>query len=72
MNSYRSHGQHLKVMLEMLEKGRFISRQQAARYFDCSEDTITNWLNELRDEGHEIHFSRSLQRYVLKKNDDKK
>jgi len=60
-------------MLNMLEKGRFISRSQTARLFDCSEDTITNWINELRDNGYDIRYSRSLQKYTLiKKNDQKK
>lgn len=71
MNSYRSHQHNLLRILEMLEKGRFISRRQAARLFDCTEGTITIWLNELREDGHEIHYSRSLQKYVLKKNDRK-
>jgi biotin operon repressor len=57
----------------MLEKGRFISRAQAARLFDCSEDSITNWLNELRENGYKIRYSRSLQKYTLiKKNEPKK
>lgn len=71
MNSYRSHGQELKIVLEMLEKKRFISRQHAARYFGCSEDTITNWINQLREQGYVIYYSRSLQRYVIK-NEEKK
>jgi hypothetical protein len=57
-------------MLNMLEKGRFISRTQAAQLFDCREGTITVWLNELREDGHEIHYSRSLQKYVLHKKEN--
>ncbi|MDO8992218.1 helix-turn-helix domain-containing protein [Daejeonella sp.] len=72
MNSYRSHQQNLLRILEMLEKGRFISRRQAARLFDCTEGTITIWLNELREDGHKIHYSRSLQKYVLNKKNDLK
>ena len=67
MNSYRSHKQNLQKMINMIEKGRFISRRQAALQFECSEDSITNWINELREEGHAIHYSRSLQKYVLDK-----
>lgn len=73
MNSYRSHKNDLLRMLAMLEKGRFISRRQAALQFGCSEDSITNWINDLKEEGHQIYYSRSLQKYVLsKKNDPKK
>ncbi len=67
MSSFRVHQQNLSRMLNMLDKGRFISRSQAARLFDCTEGTITLWLNELRTDGHEIHYSRSLQKYVLDK-----
>ena len=57
----------------MLEKGRFISRRQAAALFGCTEGTITIWLNELREDGHDIHYSRSLQKYQLvKKNEGEK
>jgi len=72
MNSYRSHQQNLIRILEMLEKGRFISRRQAARLFDCTEGTITIWLNELREDGHKIQYSRSLQKYVLNKKNELK
>ncbi|MEJ7780780.1 MAG: helix-turn-helix domain-containing protein [Daejeonella sp.] len=73
MSSFRSHQQNLLRMLNMLEKGRFISRGQAARLFDCSEDTITNWISELKEDGHDIRYSRSLQKYILhKKNEQKK
>ena len=59
-------------MLEMLEKGRFASRAKAAGVFGCTEGTITKWLNELREDGHKIHYSRAMQKYILEKNDRKK
>jgi len=59
-------------MLNMLEKGRFISRRQAAQVFGCTKGTITIWLNELREGGQEIRYSRSLQKYVLGKKSEKK
>ncbi|MEJ7778750.1 MAG: helix-turn-helix domain-containing protein [Daejeonella sp.] len=67
MSSFRSHQENLLRMVNMLEKGRFISRRQAARLFECTERTITIWLNELREAGHDIQYSRSLQKYVLHK-----
>ncbi len=73
MNSFKSHKQNLQLILEMLDKGRLISRRQVARQFGCSEDSITNLINELREEGYSIHYSRSLQKYILhKKNEPKK
>lgn len=70
MSSYRTHKQTLDTMLRMLEKGRLISREQAARLFGCRKETISIWINELRGAGHKIHFSRSLQKYVLLKKND--
>lgn len=67
MSSYRSHKQTLDTMLSMIEKGGLISRRQAARFFSCSEDSITNWINELREQGHDVYYSRSLQKYLLRK-----
>jgi len=40
MSSSRVHQENLLRILNMLEKGRFISRGQAARLFECSEDSI--------------------------------
>ncbi|MEJ7778997.1 MAG: hypothetical protein WKF68_05355 [Daejeonella sp.] len=67
MCSYRSHQQSLLRMLKMLEKGRLLSRRQATQLFGCTEGTITAWLNELREDGYNVHYSRSLQKYVLQK-----
>ncbi len=67
MNSYRTHKQTLKIMLSMVETGKLLSRKQAARYFGCREGTISTWLNQLREDGNVIRYSRSLQRYILLK-----
>lgn len=71
MSSSRTHQRILLRIITMLKKGRFLSRGQAARLFNCTEQTITVWLNELREDGHQIRYSRSLQRFVIK-NDLKK
>lgn len=67
MRSYRSHKQNLAIILDMVEKGRLISRKQAARLFRCTEKTITDRIKELKEDGHEIHYSRSLKKFILKK-----
>lgn len=73
MSDYLSHQEILNRILSMLEKGRLLSRRQGARLFDCDEDTFTNWINQLRKSGHQIRYSRSLQKYTLvKKNEQKK
>ena len=66
MRSYQSHKRNQAILLEMIEKGRLISRQQAARFFHCSEKTITARLNELKEEGNDIHYSRSVKKFILK------
>ncbi|WP_169303313.1 hypothetical protein [Pedobacter cryophilus] len=47
----------------MIKKGRLISRNYAANYFNCTPETIGKWINELKEEGHLIKYSRSLQKY---------
>lgn len=66
MRSYRVIGQDINRMLEMLEKGRLLSRKQAAQHFNCSEKTITSWIKVLKELGHQVHYSRSLKKYLLK------
>ena len=70
MGSFRTHRYRLKQLLNMLERGRLLSRKQAAMLFGCSERSVTSWLNELREE-HDIRYSRALQRYILIKEDKK-
>ncbi len=67
MRSYRSHSEDMIHLLDMLEKGRLVSRKQAAKLFGCSEKTVTAWIQECREKGHDIHYSRALQKYILKK-----
>ncbi len=57
----------MESLLNILEKGRLISRKQAAQLFGCSEKTVTAWVKELQENGNDIHYSRALQKYILKK-----
>lgn len=71
MRSYSSHHEDLTKLLDILEKGRLISRNQAAKLFGCSEKTVTAWIKELQGKGHDIYYSRALQKYILKKSEKK-
>ncbi|MES2875455.1 MAG: HTH domain-containing protein [Bacteroidota bacterium] len=71
MRSHRSHNEDIASLLGMLEKGRFISRAQAAKLFGCSEKTVNSLIKELRENGHDIHYSRSLQKYILRNSEKK-
>ncbi|WP_371135121.1 HTH domain-containing protein [Daejeonella sp.] len=52
-------------MLEMLKKGKLISRSQVAQLLGTSEQTVTARIKELRYLGHKIQYSRSLHKYIL-------
>ena len=65
MRSYRSISQNLSILMDMLKKGELLSRGQAAENFNCSERTITRWLNYLKKRGHKIEYSTSKQKFLL-------
>ena len=63
---YKTYEERLKYLLETAEKGRLMSRQQMADKFSCSVETIQRMLNHLRENGHDIQFSKALKKYQLK------
>jgi predicted DNA-binding transcriptional regulator YafY len=50
----------------MIENGRLLSLKQASRKFNCSERTIKRMLKTLREQGHEIKYSRTERKFFLK------
>ena len=67
MNSFLLHHEQLYYLLDMISKCRLISREQAARKFNCSKFTIQRMINELRLMDHDIRYSRTRGRYVMHK-----
>ncbi len=65
MSSYQSITQNLLILMDLLIKGELLSLKQAAELFNCSEATITNRLNCLRESGYKIQYSRSVHKFVL-------
>lgn len=65
MRSYASISQNLSILMDMLKKGELLSRGQAAESFNCSERTITRWLNYLKGRGHKIEYSSTKQKFLL-------
>jgi predicted DNA-binding transcriptional regulator YafY len=63
---YISYTEKLNYLLEMIEKGRLTSLQQAAEKFDCSERTIQRMINILREQGYQIIYSKSDKKYFKK------
>jgi DeoR/GlpR family transcriptional regulator of sugar metabolism len=64
---YRSYEKRLEYILEMIEKNRFRSVENAAAKFSCSTRTVKRMLNHLRDQGHDIQFDRLQKKYFIKK-----
>ncbi|WP_256009124.1 hypothetical protein [Desertivirga xinjiangensis] len=63
---YFTYEERLKYLHEMALKGRLISVSEAARKMDCSSRTIKRMLSHLRLKGHDIRYSYTLKRFVLK------
>ena len=57
--NFLDYSERLDYLLEMIEKGRISSPKQIAQKFDCCDKTARNMLNELREEGHNIRYSRT-------------
>ncbi len=64
---YRSYEKRLEYILELIEKNRFRSVENAAMKFSCSTRTVKRMLNHLRDQGHDIQFDRLQKKYFIKK-----
>lgn len=64
--NYLTYTEKLNYLLEMIEKGRLTSLQQAAEKFDCSERTIQRMINILREQGYQIIYSKSDKKYFKK------
>lgn len=59
--------QKIEYLLEMIEKGRCISLQQISEKFECSTRTAKRFIADLREEGHEIKYSKKLKKFFKEK-----
>ncbi len=64
--NFLDYFERLDYLLEMIEKGRVSSPKQIAQKFDCCNKTARNMINNLRDEGYKIEYSRGLRKYFIK------
>ncbi len=60
------HTKRLDYLLEMIEKKRIYSPKQIVQKFDCCDKTARNMINEFREEGLNIEYSKTLGRYIIK------
>jgi len=52
-------------LLIMIKNGGCISLAQSAETFSCSKRTIRRMLVDLRDEGHNIRYSKTMRKFYL-------
>lgn len=64
---YKTYTQRSSYLLYMLEKGQVASPSDVAEKYDCSEKTVRRMINYLRDDGHDIKYSKHGRKYLLRK-----
>ncbi|MEQ9166903.1 MAG: HTH domain-containing protein [Fulvivirga sp.] len=64
---YLTYSKRLDYLLELIEKGQLQSPGQVAESFECSERTVRKMINDLRDKGKNITYSRKSMKYFLDK-----
>ena len=65
--NYITYSRRLEYLLEMIEKGQVSSPKVVAEKFGCSEKTIRNMINCLREKGLKIGYFKYNKKYLLKK-----
>lgn len=56
----------LEYLLELIDKDRCFSLQQISQKFGCSQRTVKRMISLLRDQGHNIKYSKTLKKFKLK------
>lgn len=62
---YKTYSQRLDYLKELIEKGQLSSPQDLTEKFECSERTVRKMINDLRDSGFEIKYSRKTLKYFI-------
>ncbi|UTW62382.1 HTH domain-containing protein [bacterium SCSIO 12741] len=63
--NFRTYQYRLEYLKERLVKGQLSSPHDLADQFDCSEKTIRNMINRLREDGMDIEYDRSRRKYFV-------
>lgn len=63
--AYLKYNDRLKHILSIIEKGGLSSPNQLANTYSCSEKTIRNMINTLRELGYNIEYSKTLKKYII-------
>ncbi|HEY0896910.1 MAG TPA: HTH domain-containing protein [Sphingobacteriaceae bacterium] len=62
---YFTYEERLNYLLELAQKGRFLSQRQMAQKFECSEATIKRMVKHLKGRGHDLRYSRALNKFYI-------
>lgn len=63
---YKTYSRRLEYLKEIIIKGKLSSPKDLSGKFECSERTIRKMINDLREEGLEIKYSRKNLKYFVK------
>lgn len=64
MADYITYNKRLNYLLEMIQKGRLSSLEQAAHKYECSKRTIKRMISMLREQGHNIGYCKAQGRFL--------
>ena len=61
---YITYAERLDYLLELINKGQAYSPKEIALKFSCTEKTIRNMINRLRENGEKISYCRKEKKYL--------
>lgn len=64
---YITYTARLEYLLELIEKGQCYSPTIIAQKFNCTERTVRNMINRLREKGYVIIYCKSNKKYMIEK-----
>lgn len=64
--NYITYSERLEYLIDLIRKERIGSPKIVAERFGCSEKTIRNMINCLRNKGFEITYCKYNKKYLLK------
>jgi biotin operon repressor len=62
---YLSYYKRLQYLKSLIEKGNIHSPKDLIEKFNCSEKTIRNMINRLREDGTKIIYCKKAKKYII-------
>lgn len=63
--NYIDYSKRLKYLLELIQKDSNLTLYELASKLECSEKTIRNMINVLRENGYNIKYSKASKKYFI-------